>query len=77
MNGMLMSVDVEAIAAVVAGILIGVSITWIAVWIINKFKSRPAAGRREKGSGKHYQGGADRGGRGSNQTKRGIHSRSQ
>ena len=40
MNGILMSVDVEAIAAVVAGILIGVSITFIAVWIINKFKSR-------------------------------------
>jgi len=40
MNGILMQVDVSAIIAVIAGIAIGVSITFIAVWIINKFKSR-------------------------------------
>jgi ribonuclease Y len=40
MNGILMEVDVTGILAVIAGIAIGVSITWIAVWIINKFKSR-------------------------------------
>jgi ribonuclease Y len=40
MNEILMAVDVEAIAAVIAGIAIGVSITWIAVWFINRAKTR-------------------------------------
>jgi uncharacterized membrane protein YgaE (UPF0421/DUF939 family) len=40
MNGILMEVDVSAIFAVIAGMLVGISITGIAVWIINKAKSR-------------------------------------
>jgi ribonuclease Y len=40
MNGILMSVDVEAIAAVVAGILIGVALAGMTVWFINKAKAR-------------------------------------
>ncbi|MBN2018819.1 MAG: ribonuclease Y [Sedimentisphaerales bacterium] len=40
MDTILMQVDVSAILAVVAGLLIGISVTWIAVWFINKAKAR-------------------------------------
>jgi ribonuclease Y len=35
-----MQIDLSAILAVVAGIFVGVSITWIAVWFINKAKAK-------------------------------------
>ena len=38
MDGILTQIDVSAILAVVAGIFIGVSVTWIAVWFINRAK---------------------------------------
>jgi ribonuclease Y len=40
MNTMLMAIDFSAIFAVIAGILVGVFVTWIAVWLINKAKTR-------------------------------------
>ena len=40
MDGILMQVDLSAIFAVLAGLLIGVSVTWIAVWFINKAKTK-------------------------------------
>jgi ribonucrease Y len=40
MNGILMQVDISGILAVIAGIAVGVSITWIAVMLINKAKTR-------------------------------------
>jgi tetratricopeptide (TPR) repeat protein len=40
MNGILMQVDTSAIFAVVAGIFIGVSLTRIGVWFINKAKNK-------------------------------------
>ena len=39
MDTILMQMDVSAIIAVIAGILVGVSVTWIAVWLINKAKT--------------------------------------
>ncbi len=40
MNGILMQVDLSAVFAVIAGLLIGISITVIVVWIINKAKAK-------------------------------------
>jgi len=40
MDEILMQADISAIFAVIAGLLIGISITWIAVWFINKAKTK-------------------------------------
>ena len=40
MDTILMQIDVSAVLAVVAGIFVGVSVTWIAVWFINKAKTK-------------------------------------
>jgi len=40
MDGILMQIDTSAILAVIAGIAVGVSVAWIAVWFINKAKAK-------------------------------------
>ena len=40
MDTILMQIDISAVLAVVAGIFVGVSVTWIAVWFINKAKTK-------------------------------------